>query len=130
MKSSGLLRNFVKKFISREWVPYSILEETYFYRFADVKKLKKLRNKYIDERCFILGNGPSLNKVDFSLLKGEFTFGVNGIFYKTKENGFKPTFYVVEDKAVMNDNVEAINNYDVSHKFFPTHYKSKLKNKK
>lgn len=37
------------------------------------------RNKYRRKRCFILGNGPSLKNVDFSLLKDEYTFTVNHI---------------------------------------------------
>ncbi len=51
---------------------------------------------------------------------------MNGIFYKTDETGYKPTFYVVEDKAVMKDNLERINLYDVEYKFFPTNYKKQI----
>ena len=56
-------------------------------------RLKDLREKYNgSDRCFVIGNGPSLNKLDMGLLADEVTFGVNGIFLK---DGFKPTFYVV-----------------------------------
>lgn len=91
------------------------------------KKLQKLKNKFKGERCFIIGNGPSLNKCDLSLLKNEYTFGVNGIFYKTKEMGFKPTFYMVEDGHVVDDNQDQINEYDPDFKFFPSLYKEKIK---
>ncbi|WP_105167362.1 6-hydroxymethylpterin diphosphokinase MptE-like protein [Pseudoalteromonas sp. T1lg23B] len=124
---------FLKKmffsFVDRDKLDYSMLEEPFIYGFPDSKKIKSLNNKFKGKRCFILGNGPSLNKVDFSKLKNEYTFGVNGIFYKTEECGFKPTFYVVEDKAVMNDNQERINDYVCDYRFFPTHYRSKIKNK-
>ncbi len=89
---------------------------------CSTKEIKKLRNMFAGQRCFIVGNGPSLNKIDLSLLKNEFTFGVNGIFYKTKEMGFKPTFYVVEDRHVMADNFKEINKFDVQYKFFPKAY--------
>lgn len=96
---------------------------------SEKDKIRKLKNKFFGKRCFIIGNGPSLNKCDLSLLKNEFTFGVNGIFYKTKEMGFKPTFYMVEDRAVMHDNTEEINNYNCEYKFFPSIYKDQITNK-
>ena len=83
-------------------------------------------NKYKGKRCFIVGNGPSLNNHDLSYLNEEYTFGVNCIFYKTFETGFKPTFYVVEDSSVFKENLKEINKYDVPFKFFPSIYKKYL----
>ncbi|CAM3386582.1 6-hydroxymethylpterin diphosphokinase MptE-like protein [Legionella longbeachae] len=90
----------------------------------DSEELEVFYNAYKGERCFILGNGPSLNKHDLSLLEKEYTFGVNSLFYKTRESGFKPYFYVVEDTSVMKENINEIKNYDVPFKFFPTNYKN------
>jgi len=42
--------------------------------------LTKARDMHKDERCFLLGCGPSLNKVDLSRLKKEHTMGVNGTY--------------------------------------------------
>lgn len=92
--------------------------------------LFSLKDKFRGERCFIIGNGPSLNKCDLTALSDEFTFGVNGIFYKTDEIGFVPKFYVVEDSHVIDDNLDRINQYDVDFKFFPSIYKDKIKNLK
>lgn len=93
----------------------------------DMKNLKQFKNKFKGKRCFIIGNGPSLNKCDLSLLKDEYTFAVNGIFYKTEEMGFTPTFYMVEDGHVVDDNLEKINDYDKpKYKFFPSLYKEKI----
>jgi len=89
-------------------------------------KLKPLKDRFKGKRCFIVGNGPSLNKCDLSLLENEYTFAVNGIFYKTEEMGFKPTFYMVEDGHVVDDNLEKINTYDPEFKFFPALYKEKI----
>lgn len=85
--------------------------------------LSKFHNAYKGKRCFIIGNGPSLNKHDLSLLKNEYTFAVNSFFYKTRETGFKPTFFVVEDNLVMQENIEDIKAYKVPFKFFPANYK-------
>jgi len=87
-------------------------------------QLASLRDKYKGKRCFIVGNGPSLNKCDLSLLKNEFTFAVNGIFYKTDEVGYRPTFYMVEDNHVVADNLKRINSYKCPYKFFPANYKN------
>lgn len=89
----------------------------------DSDELAKLYNAFKGKRCFIIGNGPSLNKHDLMLLKDEYTFGVNSFFYKTRETGFKPYFYVVEDSSVMKENIEEIRNFDAPYKFFPTNYK-------
>ena len=86
------------------------------------KALKALRDKYKGERCFILGNGPSLNKCDLRLLKNEITFGVNAIFLNKEKMGFSPTFLVVLDELVAEDRAEEINGYDpVEYKIFSYH---------
>lgn len=85
--------------------------------------LKHFYNRFKGERCFIIGNGPSLNKHDLSLLEGEKVFAVNSFYYKSEDTGFKPTFFVVEDEMVMKENYEKFISYDVPFKFFPTEYK-------
>jgi uncharacterized Rossmann fold enzyme len=61
------------------------------------------------ERCFIIGNGPSLNQTNLDLLDGEVTFATNGIFLKFGDTRFRPTFYVVEDHLVGEDRYTEIN---------------------
>lgn len=117
-----MLRKILKTII-----PVKLLEERGFMYKLDIAKLTSLKDKFKGHRCFIIGNGPSLNKLDLRKLEGEYSFGVNGIFYKTREMGFKPTFYVVEDSHVINDNLTEINKYDCEYKFFPVEYKRKLK---
>lgn len=46
-------------------------------QFNLIKKNIQFKNIHKGERCFILGNGPSLKEVDFSLLKKEYVFTVN-----------------------------------------------------
>lgn len=87
--------------------------------------LRGFENIYKDEACIIIGNGPSLNYVDFSKINVP-TFAVNSFFLKSEDTGFFPTFYTVEDKHVMSDNLEEIINYDVKNKFIASLYKDKL----
>lgn len=85
-----------------------------------------LYQKYSGHRCFILGNGPSLNKVDFCRLANEITFGVNSIFLKTRDNDFRPTFYVVEDNLVFQENKVEIDMYEGVTKILPKQYAEQL----
>lgn len=84
--------------------------------------LLALREKYAGtKRAFIIGNGPSLNDTDLSLLEDEVTFCVNGFFLKMPELGWEPTFYMVEDHLVAEDRAEAINALSGPLKLFPAY---------
>jgi GT2 family glycosyltransferase len=87
----------------------------------DSLEMASFRGRHRGERVVIIGNGPSLNELDLTRLKGENTIAVNAIFYA--EMGFDPTYYVVEDTAVMRDNLEAVVGYQAGHKFFPSIYR-------
>jgi len=93
---------------------------------VDKPLLRQFHNKHVGERCFIVGNGPSLNRTDLRKLDNDISIAVNGIFYKTDETGFRPTYYVVEDRCVMADNRERINAYQADFKFFPSIYSDQI----
>jgi len=63
-----------------------------------VRNNKLLKNKHIGKRCFIVGNGPSLTKLDLRYLKNEITFTVN-FLYKNKEifNTICPNYHILID---------------------------------
>jgi hypothetical protein len=72
-------------------------------------KILKLKNKYRGERCFIIGNGPSLKPEDLERLKGETTFASNKIYKIFNKTTWRPTFYMVVDQTVLEENVKDIN---------------------
>ena len=80
--------------------------------------LESLRGFYAGKRAFILGNGPSLKSLDLSKLRDEVTFGTNGLFYLFDEMGFKPTYYVVEDKLFAEDRAREVNEIRGTTKIF------------
>jgi len=56
-----------------------------------------------DERCFIMGCGPSLNRLDLTNLKNEIVFGVNSVYHiwkKYNHNTIKFKYYCIGDKKV------------------------------
>ena len=72
-------------------------------------RLRSLRNKYSNKRCFVIGNGPSLNKTDLSRLKNEYTFGTNRIYLLFDELGFSTTFYIAIDALILKQYKSDIN---------------------
>ncbi|MRR53110.1 MAG: glycosyltransferase [Deltaproteobacteria bacterium] len=65
------------------------------------RRLGQFRNKHQGQRCVIIGNGPSLNKMDLSFLEDEITFGMNRIFLMFDQWKFRPTYYVSVNPLVI-----------------------------
>jgi hypothetical protein len=97
--------------------------EEYPETVADALQLASYKDRHRGERVVIIGNGPSLNELDLTRIKSETTIAVNGIFYAADQMGFDPSYYVVEDTAVMKDNLDEIIAYQAGHKFFPSIYR-------
>ncbi len=68
---------------------------------SQIQGLADWKNVHLGERCFILGNGPSLKKTDLAKLKGEFTFGLNRIYLLFDTIGFSTTYYVCANRLVL-----------------------------
>ena len=64
------------------------------WRQDSIRKLNALRDQHRNQRCFIIGNGPSLKNTDLSLLKNEFTFGMNRFYLMFPELGFATSYFV------------------------------------
>lgn len=68
------------------------------------KKLKSIKGKYEGEKAVIVCNGTSLNDVNFELLDGIFTFGLNKINLLFKKNSFRPSVIVSVNPLVIEQN--------------------------
>lgn len=64
------------------------------------ERLRALKDKHLGQRCFIIGNGPSLRRTDLSLLKHEYTFGLNRIYLLFEELGFATSYHVTVNTLV------------------------------
>jgi len=87
------------------------------WRRTSVHKLAALKDKYLGERCFIVGNGPSLKNTDVSKLKDEFTFGMNRIYLGFNDWGFKTSFLVCINSLVIEQVYQDFQRLDMP-KFF------------
>jgi hypothetical protein len=78
------------------------------WRSASIRRLAKLKDIHQGERCFILGNGPSLKHTDLSLLRDEYTFGMNRIYLLFPELGFSTSYYLSVNSLVIEQCAEEI----------------------
>lgn len=87
------------------------------------KQIKSFYNKHKNERCVIIGNGPSLNKMDLSFLENEITFGLNRIYLLFNKWKFRPTYYASVNPLVLEQSANEILKINapkfVSHKGVP-----------
>jgi hypothetical protein len=71
------------------------------WRVESRRELRQYHNKHRGERCFIVGNGPSLKQMDLSSLKKETTFGMNRIYMAFEEMGFATSYYLSMNDLVV-----------------------------
>lgn len=64
------------------------------------EELKKYKNLYPGERCFIIATGPSLREEDVLSLSNEYTFGMNSICKLFSKYDWRPTFFGIQDLFV------------------------------
>lgn len=77
-----------------------------FFRMVGLKRKeeillnnnKKLKDMYKGKRCFIMGNGPSIKKMDLSMLKDEITFSVNQFTNTDIYKQIQPSFHLWADE--------------------------------
>lgn len=92
---TGLLR------INQE-VPFNISLSKRKRGIEDIsfQALKAFKDIHKGERCFVVATGPSLNYDDLSLIKGEFSFGMNSICKILKDTPWHPSYYAIQDEDV------------------------------
>ena len=91
------------------------------------RRILSWKDAYKGKRCFLIGNGPSLNKLDLTKLKDEITIGVNSIYLNQEKMGFLPTHYVIEDRFVAEDRADEVNAMTGPQKWFGNYLQYCLK---
>jgi hypothetical protein len=71
------------------------------WRRASMIALEALKDKYAGQRAFIIGNGPSLGRIDLRKLRQEFTFGLNRIYLMFGDLGFSTSCLVSVNDLVI-----------------------------
>ena len=76
---------------------------------GDLDILDSLRSRHAGETCVIVGNGPSLNQTDLSLLNDQIIFASNGIFLLFEEVAWRPQYYAAVDSRFVPDRCDDVN---------------------
>jgi hypothetical protein len=106
----NILPLFVYKFLARIYNQLCWLIDL---RGVKSRKIfSELKDKHKGERCFIVGNGPSLNDMDLSLLKNEITIGMNRIYLLFPKLGFSMNYYVAVNGLVVEQCAREIEEVD------------------
>nr|WP_309098437.1 6-hydroxymethylpterin diphosphokinase MptE-like protein [Fredinandcohnia onubensis] len=95
-KKKILIKSYNKLVNTRENIRYHLNKNNMkFY----TKKNLELKNKHKGERCFILGNGPSLKGMDLTKIQNEKIFAVNFFAKSYLFPQIQPTYYCMLDGA-------------------------------
>jgi len=78
------------------------------WRRESRRRMYELKDIHRGERCFVIGNGPSLKHTDLSKLKDEYTFGMNRIYLLFPELGFTTTYFASINDLVIEQCAEEI----------------------
>lgn len=66
----------------------------------NARELHSYKNRYRGQKCFLIGNGPSLTAGDLELLKDEITFGCNRVYQMYDSTSWRPTYYCMIDALI------------------------------
>jgi len=64
-------------------------------------RLDFLRGRHAGQRCVLVANGPSLNRMDLAALRDEVVIGMNKIHLGFAKFGFYPRYYVAVNRKVI-----------------------------
>lgn len=79
---------------------YSKMKEAYDKTEFSVR-LQHYKNVHYNQRCFIIGNGPSLTPEDLEKIKYEKTFAANRIYLIYGKTNWRPTYYLCQDRQLI-----------------------------
>ena len=105
MKAKQLLNPFFL-YRNRERIIPSLVDRR--LRLARWRQLRRFENRHAGQRCFIIGNGPSLTIADLEMLQAETTFAANKIYLAFDKTAWRPTYYVVEDDHMIAQHADEI----------------------
>jgi len=141
------LNNMIEEIIRKNPIIYKFARKSYYYYlYLQNKRIlyknKELKDKYQGKRCFIIGNGPSINQQDLTKLSDEYTFVCNAFYLHKQLNIIAPKFYLMREPIMLNNSfnkifkemMEKINFYASQNNntkfFFNIQYKNYIDNNK
>ena len=89
------------------------------------KQLSKYKDCHKGERCFLIGNGPSLRAEDLTRLheRGEICFAFNRIYNIFDKTPWRPTYYISQDEKMLQGCADTVDATYLGTKFIPINLK-------
>ncbi len=78
----------------------------WYFRYS--KRLIRFKDIHKGESCFIIGNGPSLNKMELAPLKNHHTFGLNKIYLIQEKVDLNLSYHVAVNPFVIKQSASEI----------------------
>jgi len=99
--------------------------QNHFEKTQDGKRLAALKGKYAGQRCFLVGNGPSLKAEDLTKLHeyGEITFAFNRVYNIFDQTPWRPTFYISQDEKMLSGCADIVDKLELETKLIPVQLK-------
>lgn len=92
------MKQFIKDWVLPPKILSILLSQISLYKtrqlgVGTIKKNSKLKDNYKGERCFILGNAPTIKDIDITLLKDEYVFVMSTFYNHPDYHTLKKTFF-------------------------------------
>ena len=96
----NIIERIIASFCSRVVYPWKLNN---YEKTSAGKRLATYKNRYKGQRCFLVGNGPSLKAEDLTRLHqaGEITFAFNRVYNIFEDTPWRPTFYISQDEKML-----------------------------
>ena len=119
---------FSKVILYTKAVVHSLASPFYsrgFFLNSKMRDLLQYKNKHTGQRCFLIGNGPSLKTTDLELLENEITFSCNMITKIFDQTSWRPTYHCMIDALIAKYQCEELTS-SLSCPFFTNYSTEKL----
>ena len=100
-------------------------QQAHFEKTGWGKVLAAYKGTHTGQRCFLIGNGPSLRADDLTKLHeaGEVTFAFNRIYNIFDQTLWRPTFYISQDEKMLAGCADIVSKLKAQAKFIPIQLK-------
>lgn len=95
LNSYGVADKYIIQFQTHTLFDMIIYEKEWRDDYSN--RLLKLKEKRINKRCFIIGNGPSLRVEDLDVLRHEDCMATNAIYRAYNKTEWRPKYYFIQD---------------------------------
>ena len=93
----------------RELLRAGLHRPAYFcWGLRHAARLRRFRNIHRGEGCFVIGNGPSLNRMELSRLRGHHCFGLNKIYLLFERQALDLSYHVAVNPLIMQQSAAEI----------------------